>query len=160
MSPLMSNVGSHTEPNCVMAVIDSCTDLVERLMPLLLAGEHPCLARLRGQMQVATVSITSNSNWGFYADFSVADSEAPVDPPNFGGGNAVLEVQGLANYAGRILYVREGKLAFLEVYTYDEPWERPLQFGAITQYTPIVPGENSPAGGPTTRPMAALRPER
>ena len=119
-------------------------ELVQRLMPLLLDGEDPCLTRLRQQWQLAKVTIQSKTNWGFYADFEVPDGTEKVAPPDFAGGNAIIKVEGVKNDAGCILYVRNGNLAFLEVYTYEEPWEPPPKFGEIIQHLPIVPGENAP----------------
>ena len=127
-----------------MAVIEVRHQLAQRLMPLLLEGEDPCLACLRKQWHAAEVSIQAETNWGFYAHFVVPDGIEKAEPPDFAGGSALIKVQGVANDAGCILYVRGGKLECLEVYTYDQPWEPPPQFGTVVQYVPIVPGQNAP----------------
>ena len=130
-----------------MATNESRLELVQRLMPLLLGGEDSRLLQLKGQWLAATVTIQSETNWGFYAEFDVAEDTEKVEPPDFAGGNAVIKVEGVQNDAGCILYVKNGRLKVLEVYTYDEPWEPPPKFGAITQHRPIVPGENAPGRG-------------
>ena len=120
-------------------------------MPLLLEGEDLCLTGLRSQWQLAKVAIQSDTNWGFYADFEVPDGTEKVEPRDFAGGYAVIKVEGVQNDAGCILYVKDGRLEFLEVYTYDEPWEPPPKFGAIIQHLPIVPGENASRQSAGTR---------
>ena len=127
-----------------MAPTESRLALVQRLMPLLLEGEDQRLACLRKQWVVSEVEIQSETNWGFYADFAVPDGMETVEPPDFAGGNAIIKVDGVKNDAGCILHVKSGRLECLEVYTYDEPWESPPQFGAVVQFKPIVPGENAP----------------
>jgi hypothetical protein len=122
-------------------------ELTQRLLPLLLAGTHPRLLTLREQLQNASALVQSETNWGFYAKITVADSVRRVEPSNFCGGNAVIEVQGLRIPAGCILYVENGVLSFLEVYTCDEPWEHPPVFLSVSQVEPIVPGENAPPNG-------------
>lgn len=127
-----------------MAAADPYLDLVERLVPLLLEGEDQRLRNLRRQWHASEVKIQCETTWGFYAHFCVPEGMEKVEPPDFAGGNAVIKIEGVKNDAGCILYVRSGELDFLEVYTYDEPWEPPPHFGAVTQHLPIVPGENAP----------------
>jgi hypothetical protein len=134
-----------------MAATEPHLELVKRLVPLLLEGEDQRLRNLQKQWQVAEVKIQCETNWGFYAYFGVPEGMEKVEPPDFAGGNAVIKVEGIKNDAGCILYVRNGELDFLEVYTYDEPWEPPPHFGAITQHLPIVPGENAPRQNSTSR---------
>ena len=121
--------------------------LTQQLLPLLLAGTDLRLLALREQSKNASVLIQSETNWGFYAKFTVAESARHVEPSSFCGGNAIIHVQGLRIPAGCILYVENGVLSFLEVYTCDEPWEHPPVFLSVSQVEPIVPGEHARSNG-------------
>ena len=130
-----------------MADTEPYLELVKRLVPLLLEGENPSLENLQKQWRVSMVTIQCETNWGFYAYFGVPEGTRKAEPPDFAGGNAIIKIEGVKNDAGCILYVENGQLDFLEVYTYDEPWEPPPHFGAIAQHVPILPGENAPGQG-------------
>jgi hypothetical protein len=123
--------------------------LTRELMPGLLAGTDPRLDALRRQWEGATIVIESETNWGFYAHFSIALPSVTVEPPDFCGGNASINVCGLRVPAGCILYVKLGRLSALEVYTHDEPWDDPPSFLSVSDVTPIIPGEpvRSPRAG-------------
>lgn len=123
---------------------DTRLDLTRELMPMLLAGADPRLDLLRRQWQVADTVIESETNWGFFAHFSIGQSAVAVIPPTFCGGNAVIQVSRLRVPAGCVLYVERGYLSFLEVYTHDEPWEHPPKFLSVTEVVPIIPGEHLP----------------
>jgi len=119
--------------------------LARALMPMLLEGVDPRLHALRQQWQTAEVGIRSSTNWGFFAHFSVPPYAQQISGPDFCGGDAVINVHGLSFHAGCILYVEDGTLSVLEVYTYDEPWEPPPRFLSISSVTPVIPGERARA---------------
>jgi hypothetical protein len=91
--------------------------LVDRLMPLLLAGEHPTLEILRGQLRMSSVRSVELSGVGFFAEFDVPVDAVTVTPSRIVGGDAKIELADVEHGAGCVLYVDEGRLAMLEGYT-------------------------------------------
>jgi hypothetical protein len=78
---------------------------------------------LRRQLSYATVSRREFTGVGFYTNFAVP-IDAPVrrDLPNTEIGDVSVELPELKHGAGFVLFVRDGVIAFLEGYTYDEDW--------------------------------------
>ena len=105
------------------------------LVPLLLEGDDPQLEILRNQWRTSNLSISSPSAWGFYADI-VVPQEAPIAAANQCGGNAEIPVNGEKQPAGCVLYVVDGRLKFLEVYTTID-WETPPIFGLPSHVEPL-----------------------
>ena len=83
--------------------------------------------------------IKSDTNWGFFAELSVPSSIGKIEPSDFCGGNAEIQVEGLRAPAGCVLYVENGTLSYLEVYTHDEPWNDPPVFNTVSSIEPIIP---------------------
>ena len=102
-------------------------DLAARLMPLLLAGDHPTCAILREQYARASIRHVELTGVGFFVDYEVPADVARTLPASFAGGNVSIEVEGVTHGAGFVLFVRDGVLSMLEGYTYDDPWpEHPV----------------------------------
>lgn len=73
---------------------------------------------------------------GFYCDFEVPREAASVDGAgSFEISDGVGDVPGLANGVGFVLFVREGRLAMLEGFTYDEQWPESVS-GIVLRYEP------------------------
>lgn len=102
--------------------------LVASLMPLLLAGDHPTCAILREQYARAIIDRVELTGVGVFVAFKVPPDVERTAPANFAGGNVNVQIEGVRNGAGCILFVRDGILSMLEGYTYsDEEWpERPI----------------------------------
>jgi len=97
--------------------------LVDQLMPLLLAGEHPTLEILRSQLRVSRVRSVELTGVGFFAEFDVPVDAVTVIPPRIVGGDAKIELAGIEHGAGCVLFVDNGRLAMLEGYCNGgEPW--------------------------------------
>jgi hypothetical protein len=124
--------------------VEEMRRLVGALVPRLLQGTHPAYAVLRQQFAAASVSVTAETNWGFYADFQFSEEMPRVEPPDFCGGDAEIKVEGVKNGATCVLYVMGGRLSFLEVATYDEPWIDPPKFLDVSNVRPLAIGENQP----------------
>jgi hypothetical protein len=119
---------------------DEVLKLVQRLVPLLIEGDHPALLALRQQFARARVKEVELTGHGFYVDFEVPPDVALAEPANFAGGDAKLQVQGVTNGAGCVLFVRGGRLAMLEGYTYgDDAWADNAVVLSIDDVFPIVP---------------------
>ena len=106
------------------------------LVPLLLDGDDPQLEILRNQWRTSNLSISSPSAWGFYADISVPQDAPIAAAANQGGGNAEIPVNGEIQPAGCVLYIADGRLKFLEVYTAVD-WEAPPIFGLPSHVEPL-----------------------
>ena len=108
-------------------------DLVYELGERLLSGATPIHAELRRQLSAARIDRVTLTGAGLYADFALPPDLAPVEPREMIGGEVLLHIEGLDAAAGSLPKVKDGKLAFVEVYAYgnasfpDEP--RVLSFG-------------------------------
>lgn len=105
----------------------------------MLVGDHPALAALRVQFdrgQVATVELTGA---GFFVNYQVPDDTPHAQPSDFQGGNARIEAAGVTNGAGCILFVRGGRLAFLDCYTYGDVWQEHTVVLAVEDVQPLIP---------------------
>ena len=90
----------------------------------LLAGDHPALIALRGQLERASVRSRKFSGAGFFLKFDVPP-EAPAASVKSGRvhfGDVAAEFAQLKHGAGFVLFVQDGRLETLEGYSYDEPW--------------------------------------
>lgn len=104
------------------------TPLEQAALDKLLAGDHPLLAALRRQASDARLVTRELTGVGFYCRFQV-----PPDSPRVERdvviADVYAEIEGLAHGAGFALFVRDGRIQFLEGFTYDEPW--PERIGAF-----------------------------
>ncbi len=112
----------------------------EQLIGLLLEGDHPVLATLRLQYAGAKIARREYSGVGFCVDFEVPDSVPLANPPEFAAGNISIDLEGLQSGAGCVLFVRNGKLATLECFTYLEPWPERIVVRSFSNVRPAIPG--------------------
>jgi len=120
-------------PPELRAIIDSLT---ERL----LSGNHPTHSLLRQQYSRATVTGVELTGAGFFARFAIPIDSQAVQPPRLIGGNVAMDVEGLAEGAGSLLCVSDGRLDFLEVYVYgDEPWTENTIVRSFGEVVPLPP---------------------
>lgn len=117
-------------------------DLTARLMPLLLAGDHPMSVLLREQYVRAAIREVELTGVGFFIEFEVPGDVARTDPANVTGGNVHIEVEGLKHGIGCLLFVRDGVIATLVGYTFgDDEWPEHPMVGELRDEVPIVPPE-------------------
>jgi hypothetical protein len=115
-------------------------DLVKQLMPGLLRGDHPAMQALRDQHSRARIKNVELTGVGFFVNFETAPDDPLVSPRNFEGGSAFLEISSAPLGAGCVLFVRDGRLAFLEGFTYgDDQWSEDARVLAVTDVVPIQP---------------------
>ena len=93
------------------------------VLQMLLRGDEPVLESLRNQLRESTMTARRDTGAGFFTDFSVPD-QVPRAPAkdSFVLGDVVGEIDGLENGAGFLLFIRNGKIAFLDGFSYNEPW--------------------------------------
>ena len=100
-------------------------------LQLLLKGDDPVLEALRNQVIHIISREREFTGVGYYVHFALADN-APRLPnePSFGFGDVVADIDGLEFGVAIQLWVERGRLACLEVVTYDETW--PVEIGAFS----------------------------
>lgn len=114
--------------------------LTGRLVPLLIAGDHPALSALRQQYSKARVKQVELTGAAFYVEFEVPPDAPLAEPANFAGGDARITLKGVKNGAGCALFVRKGRLATFEGYTYgDDTWAEDAVVVAIDDVLPVLP---------------------
>lgn len=110
--------------------------LVREVAERLLNGPTAEHRALRGQLAAANIGRVTLTGAGLYAYFSHPPETESVSPPEMMGGEVPMKVPGLDAPAGSLLKVSDGKLAFVEVYTFgDRPWPdepRGVLFGEAT----------------------------
>jgi hypothetical protein len=99
--------------------------LEQAVLDKLLSGDHPVLAALRIQAEKARLVGREYTGVGFFCDFEVP-MDVPILKGDFHLGDVTGELQGLANGAGFVLFIRNGRLDALEGFSYDEPWPKEI----------------------------------
>ena len=108
--------------------MDGLSALEQAVLDRLLAGDHPVLVALRTQAERARVSRREYTRAGFVCDFEVPSEMPSVATKfNFHLGDVNASLDGLQYGAGFVLFVRNGRLATLEGYTYEEPWPQEVR---------------------------------
>jgi hypothetical protein len=101
----------------------------------LLDGDHPTLIALRTQAERAQVIRREYTGTGFFCDFDVPSDLAPLaGPSDFHVGDVNASLDGLEHGAGFVLFVRNGRLAMLEGYTYQEAWPKEVRNLKLTYH--------------------------
>ncbi len=87
-----------------------------------LVKAHPDYSRLiYDQLDRATVASRRRTGLGFFLNFSVDEGEL-FEPRDFELNDVYGDLTGLEHGAGFILFIRGGRLAFLEGHSFEEPW--------------------------------------
>ncbi|QIB75182.1 hypothetical protein G3I44_13365 [Halogeometricum borinquense] len=109
------------------------TELVDAVMEQLLDGDHQYLAILREQYRTAEVDI-EETGAGFFIEFEVSE-EAETVPvtEDFHFGGVEVTMKGLSHGIGFVLFVRDGVIAELEGYTYEEPIPESIANLSVTE---------------------------
>jgi hypothetical protein len=75
---------------------------------------------------------------GFFVHFDLEGDVPLAQPSNFAGGDAIIRLEGGTVQAGCVLFVRDGRLACLERYTYgDDRWVEDAQVVSVEAIIPI-----------------------
>jgi hypothetical protein len=116
-------------------------ELVKHLVPRLVEGDHPALIALQRQWQVAQIGTVEIDDSGFFADLVVPADTPLAEPPNFAGGCANITASGVQHGADCVLFVRNGRLSLLDVYTLaHETWPDDAVVLSISIVAAIYPG--------------------
>jgi len=146
MDPRRARYGIVRYPPCVKYQPDDAPKailaLVDQLVPLLIQGEHPALAALRQQLPQARVREVEMTGCGFYISFDLPNDVPLTEPSNFAGGSATIRLAGADHPAGCVLFVRSGRLATLEGYTYaGDNWPANAVVVSVEDVDPVMPGD-------------------
>ena len=87
---------------------------------------------IQAQLDQATVSSRRKTWFGFFLNFAVSPSVL-FEPADFELNDVYAEIEGLDYGAGFLLFIRNGKIAFLEGHSHDEDWP-----GTIGEYEVFV----------------------
>ena len=116
---------------------EGTVDAIKTVMPLLLSGDDLDAETLRMQYAAARITSVELTGAGFYADFDVPSTMPTTIRPEYSGGTATLRLSDVRNGGGCVVFVRDGRLKTLEVYTYDEPWSEATRVVAVERVTPL-----------------------
>jgi hypothetical protein len=117
--------------------------LENEIMRMLLDGDDPVLEALRAQRQAAIVTSREYSGVGFFTSLNVPKKHILKEGlMDFELGDVYARLQGLEHEVGFVLFVRGGRLDFLEGYTHgDDDWpESPQLVEAYYLYDEPPPG--------------------
>jgi len=113
------------------------TPLERKIVNALLAGEHPVLAELREQAAHLSVRSREKTGVGVFTNFEVDRAgAAPIRRNRVVLGDGVISTPRLQHGAGSALFVENGYISTLEVFTYDEPWPDDIDDAELT-YTRV-----------------------
>lgn len=105
------------------AISDDLKALVQRLAYRLLDGPTNEHALLRRQLAGAAIERVTLTGAGLFAYFAVAPDAPSILPPRLIGGEVEINSAALDAPAGSLIAVSNGRLDFLEIYTYgDKGW--------------------------------------
>ena len=103
-------------------------ELAHKAVELLLAGDDSTLAALRIQYQQSCVHSIELTGVGAYINYEIPESAINLpDSLSFCFGDIEGNVKPLKHGVGFLLWIKNGKLSFLEIYTYDEPWPSEIE---------------------------------
>jgi len=102
------------------------TLLESEAMEWLLQGDEPVLEALRQQFSLARILSRELTGYGFYLNFEIPPGVKGLDElhvkPRFYLGDVEAHVDSLERVVGFLLWIKNGKLDFLEGHTIDERW--------------------------------------
>jgi hypothetical protein len=87
-----------------------------------LSGEHPILAALRRQWATAAVIERKFTGVGIYLTIEVAPNVPTVPIQRVLFGDVIVDLPTKTDAMGSLVYVVDGRLTCLEMYTFDMPW--------------------------------------
>jgi hypothetical protein len=98
-----------------------------------LAGEHPVLAVLREQWTTARVTNRDFTGVGLYLTIEVASDAISVPIKRLLFGDVIVDLPHKNAAMGSLVYVEDGRLTCLEMYTFDMPWPEDVS-GFVVKY--------------------------
>jgi hypothetical protein len=103
------------------------TDFEEAVLTMLLAGDDPTLKILQAQAEAGELVCRDSTGAGFFLSFRIPANAPTLAVGDFHFGDVEAEIEGMRHGAGFVIFVREGRLATLEGYSYGEPWSKNIR---------------------------------
>jgi hypothetical protein len=105
------------------AISDDLKTLIHALATRLLDGATSQHALLRRQLAGANIDHVTLTGAGVFAYFTVLPDAPTIVPDELIGGEVEIISAALDAPAGSLIAVKNGRLSFVEIYTYgDKPW--------------------------------------
>ena len=102
-------------------------------------GATPVHRALRGQLGEARIERVTLTGAGLYAYFAHPRGTPSVSPPEMIGGEVQMRLAELDAPAGSLLKVSDGRLDFVEIYTFGvRPWPDEPQGVVFGEATPLA----------------------
>jgi len=120
------------------------TTTERELMAFLLAGDEPPLPVLRLQWERTSVAKrVHDPQWGLWVDFAVGGDAPTAIPGHFEVNDVLVEFENVVGGGYCILFVRQGRLAALELANWVGPWRPGAILRSITYCRTILPEDDS-----------------
>lgn len=121
--------------------------LENEVLSKLLEGDHTELVELRRQLSLASVKSREMTGVGFFLEFELPDEVMPTTlPPRATFGDVIAQVPCLKHGIGFIIFLDDnGRLDFLEGYTFGEDWPDELNEWTLSylseerDYSTLIP---------------------
>ncbi len=112
------------------------TPFEKDLLDLLLSGEDPVLTCLSLQLKSAVVRCREYTGVGQYTTFEFTSPVKPLEgQPSFCFGDVLAKVDGVPSGVGCVLWIDQGLIDTLEIYTYQEELPTDIQAFAVRYLT-------------------------
>lgn len=122
--------------------MNNLNDFEMKAMQFILDGNNDVLKLLRDQLKVATIQSREISDQSMYVNFEIPLEANRINTimntkENFCFGDVIADAPSLKNGLGFILWIKNGQLNFLEVYTFGE--SLPTDLNALSfRYIPLT----------------------
>lgn len=104
------------------------TSLQKQVLEMLLNGDDEVLAILREQAKHGSVTSNRETGVGFYTEFAVpSEIQRAPGHKTFRLADVNGTAANLNHGLGFVLFIKDGALAALEGYTYDEAWPNEIR---------------------------------
>ena len=107
--------------------MEGLTDFERAVLKMLLAGDDPTLKVLRAQAEAGHLAERDYTGAGFFLSFRIPSSAPTLGVEEFHFGDVEADIEGLRHGAGFVVFVRQGRLASLEGYSYEEAWPHNIE---------------------------------
>ncbi len=103
----------------------SLTNFEKEVIDKILIGNSTTLSQLRNQVIHSEIINRDNSSVGYFIHFNVPNQFKLKRDDDFTlGTNILINMEGLKDGAGCILFIKNGSIDMLEFYTFGEDWPK------------------------------------
>jgi hypothetical protein len=103
--------------------VEKLSDFERAVLEAGTSGHDPIFAALRDQLEGLRAVSREFTGHGFFTELAVRPGAQPVPgAQDLAIGDLTADLEGLSHGGGFVLFVKQGLLATLEGFAYDEPW--------------------------------------